>query len=364
MNRRKKFHLVETSVYTEAFKQLIAAVFDGPHSVIIVAGPTGAGKSTLLNGLQRILIKAGRRRSRIGLLSHVHMILKAPPSGPFSIKNFEHCYLRHLQEPLTAFKEDPDAEELHPPSRYELGTLGTSYFLEKALQHRRPIATLLDEGQHLAMAGSVRKLRQNLEHFKSLANNGSVKHVFFGTYDLLAAAFQSDQIIRRNQVIHLRRYLANSEDAPHFVRILEALTDVFKMPFDFNPANHADFFYQYTLGCFGLVNDWFLRARCSYKDQAKISLNNMAAVALSGAELSGLMQQIVRGEAIWRTRTPIIEQLDLPFPVPSVKIETQYPMEADHRTECKNEVKKTKISKRKLNRKPICGIIEEVRSEL
>jgi len=353
--------LIEHTVFRSAYKQLKAGVFNGPHEIYLVIGPTGTGKSTALKLLEGDLIQAGREKSRVGLLSHVHMRLKAPPSGPFNLRHFEHLYLRNLNEPLAGYKECPEKirqkyAEIKNPSRYDLSTLGTEYFLEQSLRQRRPLATLLDEGQHLAIAGSHTKLRQNLEYVKSLANNGDVKHVLFGTYDLYAASLLSGQITRRTGVIHLRRYLANEEDAPHFLGILNKLTEDFQLSFAFDVSKQVSFFYRRCLGCIGLLKNWFHSASNLYGNKKKLTMDDMDKVARSGVELASIMREIAQGELLMREAMPFTEQLDLPFPDKTLFVSVDpSPPPAP---------KKKEFFKRKLNRAPIGEIVTGAQSQV
>ena len=58
--------------------------------------------------------------------------------------------------------------------------------VERALAFRRPAAVLIDEAQHLAKMGSGRRLADQLDVIKSLANRTKTVHVLMGTYELLA----------------------------------------------------------------------------------------------------------------------------------------------------------------------------------
>ncbi len=65
--------------------------------------------------------------------------------------------------------------------------------VESALINRRPDAFYIDEAHHLTMLPSGRKLKDQPETLKSLANLTQVKIIPTGTYDLLPLIDLGDQ---------------------------------------------------------------------------------------------------------------------------------------------------------------------------
>ena len=114
----------------------------------------------------------------------------APESG--EVSNWRDHYRRLLQqldEPLIDYKVNrcPDARYVQggarfmPPSR----AVGTDYryAVEQAIRHRRPVAVMIDEAQHLGKIGSGRRLLDQLDVIKSIANQTNTVHVLFGNED-------------------------------------------------------------------------------------------------------------------------------------------------------------------------------------
>jgi hypothetical protein len=64
--------------------------------------------------------------------------------------------------------------------------------VEQALRYRRPRAVLIDEAQHLFALASGRRLEDQLNVLKSLANRSNTVHVLFGTYELLRVRISVD----------------------------------------------------------------------------------------------------------------------------------------------------------------------------
>src|SRR5258708_15282019 len=93
--------------------------------------------------------------------------------------------------------------------------------VEQALRYRRPAAVLVDEAQHLAKMTSGRRLLDQLDVIKSIANRTGTVHALFGTYDLLAFRNLSGQLSRRSVDVHFCRYrVDNTEDRKTFLNVL------------------------------------------------------------------------------------------------------------------------------------------------
>ena len=81
-----------------------------------------------------------------------------------------------MREPLIDYslteREDPGASE--PLFRFDSGPRSSGaeyqYSVEQALRFRRPVAVLIDEAQHLAKVSSGRRLVDQLDVIKSMAN--------------------------------------------------------------------------------------------------------------------------------------------------------------------------------------------------
>jgi energy-coupling factor transporter ATP-binding protein EcfA2 len=164
-----------------------------PNSIVMVFGPTGVGKTTLRMKTEQILIGELRAelesdRGRIPVAS-VEAI--APDSGSFCWRSHFKRLLQEMDEPLVDRKRLPTRDldrifeerfgltDRSPGSEYR-------YAVEQTLRHRRPAAVMIDEAQHLAKVVSGRRLLDQLDVIKSIANRTNTVHVLFGTYDLLA----------------------------------------------------------------------------------------------------------------------------------------------------------------------------------
>jgi hypothetical protein len=70
------------------------------------------------------------------------------------------------------------------------------YAVEQAVRYRRPIAVMIDEAQHLGKIPSGRRLLDQLDVVKSIANQTKTLHVLFDTYDLRAFRNLNGQLSR------------------------------------------------------------------------------------------------------------------------------------------------------------------------
>ncbi len=166
--------------FTMAHPRLVAArdelmdAIDGasPGSLILVLGPTGVGKTTLRVKVEDLLIQQTESAMAVdpGRLPFVSMEVVPPDTGRFRWQDYFSRLLAAMNEPLIDSKIGRD--------------LG--YAAELALRHRRPPVVFVDEAQHLARIASGRRLSDQLDVIKSIANRTQTVHVLLGTYELLA----------------------------------------------------------------------------------------------------------------------------------------------------------------------------------
>jgi len=111
--------------------------------------------------------------------------------GQFRWKDFHQRYLNALFEPMVEHKiktstmglDDIGGEDL---TKAQLAFApGLRRAVEKALKRRGVKAFLLDEAQHFGKVRGGSRLLDQLDYLKSLANTSEVKHVLFGTYQML-----------------------------------------------------------------------------------------------------------------------------------------------------------------------------------
>ena len=174
------------------------------------------------------------------------------------------------------------------------------YAVEQVLQCRRPVALLIDEAQHLAKISSGRKLLDQLDVVKSIANRTGTPHVLFGTYDLLSFRNLSAQLSRRSCDIHFRRYRAeDEEDRQIFLNVLGTFARHLPLPEMPDLAKDWELLYERSLGCIGVLKEWLIRALRAVLSHSRntISRRDLECHALSASQCARMLTELKDGEA-------------------------------------------------------------------
>ena len=279
-----------------------------PNSLILVLGPSGVGKTTLRAKIEQELTAAMLPSLSIdpGRIPVVSIECVAPEAGSFSWRAHFRRLLLQMEEPLIDYKIDPNAPVRtanmmvrFTPSEKAVGA-EYQHAVERALAFRRPAAVLIDEAQHLAKMGSGRKLADQLDVIKSLANRTKTVHVLFGTYELLAFRNLSAQLSRRSIDVHFPRYrLAHREDAKIFRTVLLSFEQ--QLPLQQPPelVREWEYLYERSVGCVGILKDWLMRGLVSVsrRDRDTLSREDLEAHAPSVAQCDKMLSEALEGEA-------------------------------------------------------------------
>jgi RecA/RadA recombinase len=301
--------------YTVAHPRLVKAKDDlmnamrgaEPNSLIFVFGPPGVGKTTLRLKTEQLItaellnqLQEDRMRIPVASVEAV-----APESGSFNWRDHYRRLLHQLDEPLIDYKVNrcPDgryAQEgarFMPPSR----AVGTEYryAVEQAIRHRRPVAVMIDEAQHLGKIGSGRRLLDQLDVIKSIANQTNTVHVLFGTYDLLALRNLNGQLSRRSIDVHLARYHAEiPEDRQVFINTVQTFEKELPFTDASDLVSNWEYLYERSLGCIGILKQWLVRAAtvALHEGSRKLTTCNLESQALCMAQCEQLYAEIADGE--------------------------------------------------------------------
>ena len=229
----------------------------------------------------------------------------APESGSFSWRDHFRRLLLKMEEPLVDYKINPEALVRTPVVRFmpSAKAVGAEYHhaVERALTFRRPTAVLVDEAQHLARMGSGRRLSDQLDVVKSLANRTKTVHVLIGTYELLAFRNLSGQLSRRSVDIHFRRYQTDDPaDIKTFRTILRSFEQQLPVADPPDLVNEWEYLYERTIGCVGVLKDWLLRAlvSASRRDATGLTVQDLQTHALSVAQCDKMLAEALAGENI------------------------------------------------------------------
>jgi len=300
-------YTVAHPLLVEAKQKLLNAIQEPVrNSLVMVLGPTGVGKTTLRIKTEQVLTKdllseLEVDRARIPVVS-VEAI--APPSGNFHWRDHFKRMLHAMDEPLVERKERLPLSSAASGVRFTRSprVRGEEYHhaVEQALRFRRPAAVLIDEAQHLAKMASGRRLLDQLDVIKSIANCTRTVHVLFGTYDLLAFRNLSGQLSRRSVDVHFRRYQAErNEDRRIFLNVLCSFERQIPLPEPPSLVENWDYVYERSIGCVGILKEWLVKTLGTVlrRGSPKLTLGDLEEHALSVSQCEKMLAEATEGEA-------------------------------------------------------------------
>ncbi len=299
-----------------ALKQADQAVWNALRepagaALIFVVGPTGVGKTTLLTQIEKRLIDlattpGNRSNSHIPALK---LDAVSPALTQFKWGDYYQRALLLLQEPHVEYAVDyrrqvpvlarQTVEQNPLPWKGRTDTAALRLIFEQALKHRKPYAILIDEAEHIAKAARGSKLLDQLDHLKSLAIMSQVVHVLVGTYDLMVFRNLSAQLSRRSIDVHFSRYQATNEaDVRAFKSVLWSFQRHLPLEEEPDLLQHWKYCYERTIGCVGVLKDWFTRALAEALEQGEKTLSRplLEQYALSVDRCGQMVSEAVAGE--------------------------------------------------------------------
>jgi energy-coupling factor transporter ATP-binding protein EcfA2 len=285
------------------------------NSLIFVFGPTGVGKTTLRTRIEKLIVSESLEELHAdpGRIPVVSVEAIAPESGSFNWRDHYKRILHQMDEPLTDYKLNREAgatPRFMPPSRAV--NMEYRHAVEQAIRYRRPSAVMIDEAQHLGKIPSGRRLLDQLDVIKSIANQTKTVHVLFGTYELLSFRNLSAQLSRRSVDVHLPRYRAeDSEDQQAFINIVQSFDNA--LPFE-EPSNLVadwEFLYERSLGCVGVLKEWLVRAStaASQIGLRRLTRSTLQSQALSAAQCEQMHTETAHGELTIREGNHAVARL-------------------------------------------------------
>lgn len=295
--------------FTMAHPQLVTArdelvdAIDGaaPGSLVLVLGPTGVGKTTLRIKVENLLIQqmTPAMTADPGCLPFVSVEVPPPQYGRFRWRDYFSRLLAAMNEPLIDSKTARYANAVQAVTTSTLTGTDLGFAAEQALRYRRPPVVFVDEAQHLARIASGRRLSDQLDVIKSIANRTQTVHVLLGTYELLAFRNLSAQLSRRSLDLHFQRYQADSAaDRQIFQSVL--LTFQKQLPFEKEPDLLAmwEFLYERSVGCVGILKEWLMRAsvRSIRHSAITLSTEHLEKTALSISQCEKILAESREGE--------------------------------------------------------------------
>jgi len=278
-----------------------------PNSLIFVFGPTGVGKTTLRLKTEQLIIAEllSELHEDVTRIPVVSVEAVAPESGSFNWRDHYKRLLYRLDEPLVDRKlnRQVEAASVEPTMRFmpTCRAVGTEYryAVEQAIRYRRPVAVMVDEAQHLGKISSGRRLLDQLDVIKSIANQTKTVHVLFGTYDLLAFRNLNGQLSRRSIDVHLARYRAEDpEDRQTFINVVQSFEKELPLEDQSGLVSDWEFLYERSLGCVGILKEWLVRAVtvAARTGDYRLTRVTLESQALCIAQCEQLHAEITDGE--------------------------------------------------------------------
>ncbi len=277
-------------------------------SLLFVFGPTGVGKTTLRLRIEQQLWAEAVAASDgpLGQVPIVGVEAQAPESGSFNWKDYYTRALRALHDPLVHDKLDYGIRGVRQDHQGKL-ILGPSVVvselrsaLEQALAHRRPLAVLVDEAQHLKKMTSGRRVLDQMDTIKSLASTTQTLHILVGTYDLLGLTHLSGQLSRRSSEIHFGRYrYEDPVEQQQFLRVLYTFQSYLPLAEPPDLVGRAEYCYERCLGCVGVLKTWLTQALAVALSEGSQTLTSamLERTALPARNLVHMARELVDGEA-------------------------------------------------------------------
>ena len=298
-------YTVAHPLLAEAKEKLMASISESePNSLVFVFGPTGVGKTTLRLKAEQVIsneLRLGLEEDR-GRIPVVGVEAIAPESGRFCWSDHFRRLLVAMNEPLMDCKRH--AETLYVRHTSTFGAKSTTaeyrHAVEQALRFRRPAAVMIDEAQHLSKMASGRRLLDQLDVVKSIANQTRIVHVLFGTYDLLSFRNLNGQLSRRSLDVHFPRYRAEStSERQVFVNVLGSFAHHMPLPEQPDLAAEWEFLYERSIGCVGILKQWLTRALhlVLRRGGNTIVRKDLEAQALSVMQCEKILSETAEGES-------------------------------------------------------------------
>ena len=297
LDEHKGLVFTHTKWESTALHALTSISYTAPGYITAVVGPSGVGKSRLLRELRIKLDKtlSVTAKSDIPVM---YFELKAPEEGPFSWKDL---YLRILAvtNPPLADEVAKNPFNLAIPGK-KANTHELRRHLEDSLRCRKTKIVILDEIQHIALGRMATSMLLQLDNLKSFSDMSGVHLIVGGPYQLLRSVELSAQLARRIKPIHFQRYMFQSKtEMADFRDVLcDAMESFRPWEFSIDPEENLSYFYQRSVGCFGMLIDWLRRAveRSATGESYTVSKEHLDAVAHHPKFLRVMLSEMMDGE--------------------------------------------------------------------
>lgn len=267
ISKIKELHLSHRN-WNRALSQAHAMLISSSAGeVVCITGPSRGGKSRLVDELEKLLI-CGADLTNSDYMTVVKILAtNCSVGGTFSSKAFT---LRALDAVKHPFYSDNNLDDADWGANFykQLGRTPETVLrpaLEAAIKNRKTKYIFIDEAQHvLHSRGGKKDAAAILDSWKCLAQSTGVVLVLVGAYPLLDAMALSPHMVGRKHQVHIPRYLYVKDDLKSFLGLLNSYSKLVKLEPGVNSLQaFANYLYEGSLGCIGLLEAW-IREALSY----------------------------------------------------------------------------------------------------
>jgi hypothetical protein len=313
-------HTSDHAKLKQAARELWQAIYyGGDRHIIHLYGCTGVGKSTLRRRIERVVTRGARTEMQRDpdLIPIASVTIPPPIQAAF---NWRDVYLQTLdalgQPPALVAKLEPKRLQFQPHEgvapapkvpRQELRLK-----MAASLQRRRVKVLVYDEAQHFQRVTMAQHFQNQMDNLKWLAEVTGTTIVLIGTYDLLNLVDRSGQLARRSTCIHFSRYHADDEQEwREFCTTVKSFQ--VHLPLAETPklVECADYLYERTFGCIGLLKEWLLGALVKVIDENETTLTEAHLEAcVDYPKLVAVGKEAVHGDQRALKRDNLRDELD------------------------------------------------------
>lgn len=261
-----------------------------PGTMVLVIGPSRVGKTTLIHLLEERLtaLTLDSMQADPGFIPFASVTTIGPEGNRFDWPGYYRAVLRSLRDPFM------DIPRARIPNRE------VREAMEAALLYRKPLAVIVDEAHHLAVAASGSRLQNQLNHLKYFENLTGISHILVGTYEMRPFRRVNAQLACRSVDIHFSRYDAtNPKDAQVFRSIVWALQRQLPVPEEPHLVEQWEFLYARSIGCIGLLKLHLNRALtlALEEDARTVTLTHLRKAAMAESRIKAALQNALESEA-------------------------------------------------------------------
>lgn len=292
------------------FEKLIQSLstqmtYGSPQEIVLLVAPSGCGKTTAISALESGLVRDEPCETPVAFMPLLYQRAKHPERARFDWKDFYIRVLNDLREPGIGRKipisDDEYTRLCVRAGPMDRSTAAVRRLVEKALCRRRVLWMIIDEAQDILSHVEGQDLFNQLNTLKSLTDCTEAKLLMVGTYDLLKIWNLNGQLNRRTKMIHMQRFLFDSDaHEDEFESLLLSFENILS---DYVPeglfVDQSDWFYEKTLGVTGLVKKIIEQAGIEMivAGRKKITLADLKASVLSPDQLRIISNEIEMGES-------------------------------------------------------------------